>query len=81
MNLYYLGPKGTFSYLAAKQYSLEKEVIYSHCPQQNLYDVVKSVAENDDAIGIVPLENSIEDTINIIADSLIQQDVYAHGEI
>ncbi|WP_458383446.1 prephenate dehydratase [Staphylococcus caledonicus] len=81
MKLYYLGPKGTFSYLAAKQYSLEKEFAYSHCPKQNLYDVVKSVADNDDAIGIVPLENSIEGTINIVADSLIQQEIYAHGEI
>ena len=28
-----------------------------------------------------PIENSIEGTINIVADALAQQDVFAHGEI
>lgn len=28
MKLYYLGPKGTFSYLAAKQYQSESEFDY-----------------------------------------------------
>ena len=32
-------------------------------------------------MGIVPIENSIEGTINMVADALAQQDIFAHGEI
>ena len=79
MRLYYLGPKGTFSYLAAKTYLSEEEVTYS--PKSNLYEVIKAVNSHSDAVGIVPIENSIEGTINIVADALAQEDIYAHGEI
>lgn len=79
MHLYYLGPKGTFSYLAAKKYISEKEATFS--PKSNLYEVIKAVSSNDASVGIVPIENSIEGTINIIADALAQQDIFAHGEI
>ncbi|MCQ9279274.1 prephenate dehydratase [Staphylococcus borealis] len=79
MRLYYLGPKGTFSYLAAKTYLSEEEVTYS--PKSNLYEVIKAVNSHSNAVGIVPIENSIEGTINIVADALAQEDIYAHGEI
>ena len=77
MRLYYLGPKGTFSYLC-KTYLSEEEVTYS--PKSNLYEVIKAVNSHSD-VGIVPIENSIEGTINIVADALAQEDIYAHGEI
>ena len=38
-------------------------------------------SKDKQAVGIVPIENSIEGTINIVADSLAHHDVYAHGEI
>ncbi|WP_436861157.1 prephenate dehydratase [Staphylococcus caeli] len=79
MKLYYLGPKGTFSYLAATQYKSESEVEY--IPKSNLYEVVSSVSNDSDSIAIVPIENSIEGTINIVADSLTQQNIYAQGEL
>ena len=50
-------------------------------PKSNLFEVIKAVADDDTSIGIVPIENSIEGTINIVADALAQQDVFAHGEI
>ncbi|MEJ7142159.1 prephenate dehydratase domain-containing protein, partial [Staphylococcus capitis] len=68
MNLYYLGPRGTFSYLASKKYLTETEADYH--PKSNLYEVVQAVQNDSDSIGIVPIENSIEGTINIIADGL-----------
>lgn len=46
MRLYYLGPKGTFSYLAAKTYLSEEEVTYS--PKSNLYEVIKAVNSHSD---------------------------------
>lgn len=79
MWLYYLGPKGTFSYLAAQTFISENEATY--LPKSNLYEVVKAVNGDDESIGIVPIENSIEGTINIIADALALQEIYVHGEI
>ncbi|WMM10448.1 prephenate dehydratase domain-containing protein [Staphylococcus simulans] len=79
MNLYYLGPRGTFSYLASKKYLTETEADYH--PKSNLYEVVQAVQNDSDSIGIVPIENSIEGTINIIADGLAHQNIYAIGEI
>lgn len=79
MNLYYLGPKGTFSYLASQKYLNENEADY--IPKANLYEVVQAVQDYPDSIGIVPIENSIEGTINIIADGLANQNIYALDEI
>ena len=79
MRLYYLGPKGTFSYLASQKFISENEIEYS--AKTNLHEVIKAVSSNDQSVGIVPIENSIEGTINIVADSLAQQQIYAHGEI
>lgn len=79
MNLYYLGPKGTFSFLASQK--LKNANQYTYQSKSNLYEVITSVSNDDDAIGIVPIENSIEGTINIVADALAQQDIYAHGQI
>ena len=66
MKLYYLGPKGTFSYLAALQYKSEQEMTY--IPKTNLYEVVNAVSLDSNSVAVVPIENSIEGTINIVAD-------------
>lgn len=79
MNLYYLGPRGTFSYLASQRYLSDQEANYH--PKTNLYEVVQAVQNDTESIGIVPIENSIEGTINIIADGLAHQNIYAIGEI
>lgn len=79
MKLYYLGPKGTFSYLAAKQYKSEAEMDFES--KSNLYEVVSAVSNDDNSIAVVPIENSIEGTINIVADALTQQNIYALGEL
>ncbi|MDN8991531.1 prephenate dehydratase domain-containing protein, partial [Staphylococcus aureus] len=75
MQLYYLGPKGTITYLACLQNFSENEATYQ--PKSNLFEVIKSVADDDTSIGVDPIENTIEGTINIEADALAQQDVYA----
>ena len=35
--------------------------------------MIKAVSSDDNSIGIVPIENSIEGTINIVADALAEQ--------
>lgn len=82
MKIYYLGPKGTFSYLASQKYAEQLKLQnIDFVPKANLYEVIKCASQDDDTIGLVPIENSIEGTINIVADSLAKQDVYAHGEL
>lgn len=79
MKLHYLGPKGTFSFLASQQIVSEPSI--DRCAQSNLLEVILAVVNNKEDMGIVPIENSIEGTINMVADALAQQDIFAHGEI
>ncbi|MCE5039107.1 prephenate dehydratase [Staphylococcus auricularis] len=79
MNLYYLGPKGTFSYLAAHQHYSDQTVHFKPCA--NLYEVIQAVSQDTTSIAVVPIENAIEGTINIVADVLAEQNVFAVGEI
>ncbi|MCU5746191.1 prephenate dehydratase [Staphylococcus sp. SQ8-PEA] len=79
MNLYYLGPKGTFSHQAAQRYITHNQATL--VPQKNLFEVIQSVTTEDGSLGIVPIENSIEGTINVVADALALNNVYAIGEL
>ena len=79
MLIYYLGPEGTFSYLAAKEYFSKEHTNF--VPKSNLYEVIKAVNNDAQSVAIVPIENSIEGTINIVADALAPQHIFAHGEI
>ncbi|GGI33530.1 MULTISPECIES: prephenate dehydratase [Staphylococcus] len=69
MTLYYLGPKGTFSYLAALKYNTNDE---SFIPKENLYEVITALKSDASSRAIVPIENAIEGTINVVADSLVE---------
>nr|WP_263312778.1 prephenate dehydratase domain-containing protein [Mammaliicoccus sp. Marseille-Q6498] len=80
MKLYYLGPTGTFSHMAALNYKSEKNIT-EYIPKSNLYEVVKAIEHDKESIAIAPIENSIEGTINIIADSLTEQKVHVIDEI
>ncbi len=70
MTLYYLGPKGTFSYLAALKLMAQSQQDDCLAEKDNLYEVMTSLQKETTATAIVPIENSIEGTINIIADTL-----------
>lgn len=67
MQIAYLGPKGTFSEAAAICYSPKDDKV----PYQSIDDVIKAVNDNFIQIGIVPIENSIEGTVNATMDMLI----------
>ncbi len=70
MTLYCLGPKGTFSYLAALKLMAQSQQDDCLAEKDNLYEVMTSLQKETTATAIVPIENSIEGTINIIADIL-----------
>jgi len=79
MKVAYLGPRGTFSEEAAKHYFLKEKsefVMYDTIP-----DVIEAVGEMQVDKAIVPLENTIEGTINMTIDSLISYDhLFIEGE-
>ncbi|MBL0847606.1 ACT domain-containing protein [Mammaliicoccus fleurettii] len=79
MKLYYLGPLGTFSHMAALKY--KQNEIEEYIPKSNLYEVVKAIETDPQNIAIAPIENSIEGTINIIADSLTEQKIHVIDEL
>lgn len=72
MNLYYLGPQGTFSYLAAKQYR-DNQTDTQLVAKSQLYEVMTALLDDPTSRAIVPIENAIEGTINIVADTLVEQ--------
>ncbi len=78
--LAFLGPHGTFSEEAARTLPLGEEISYR--PYPSIMDGLKAVAKDEAAYALVPLENSIEGTVNITLDWLIHEDeLPIHAEI
>lgn len=76
ISLAHLGPVGTYSESAALAYGnwLEETQQQSFilCPQPSIASVLNSLADRQVNYGIVPVENSIEGTVNITLDTLWQ---------
>lgn len=64
----YLGPAGTFSEQAMLQ--VPDLAAAEHVQYPLMTDVVFAVAEGQIDLGVVPVENAIEGTVNAIADAL-----------
>ncbi|MGF7050709.1 prephenate dehydratase [Paenibacillus sp. DS2015] len=80
MKVAYLGPEGTFSEEAAIQYFSKHEVEYYMFDA--IPDVIEAVGEYKVDKAIVPLENTIEGTINMTIDTLISFDtLQIEGEL
>lgn len=67
MQIGYLGPNGTFSEQAAALYCSDAKYISYH----TIDDVIQAVDKNLIEVGIVPIENSIEGTVNVTMDTII----------
>lgn len=67
MQIGYLGPNGTFSEQAATLYCSDAKYISYH----TIDDVIQAVDKNLIEVGIVPIENSIEGTVNVTMDTII----------
>ena len=65
----YLGPEGTFSQEALLKY-LGNLTDHTLIPLPTIVDVIKSIDRGDAEEGIVPIENSIEGSVNITQDIL-----------
>ncbi len=74
----YLGPEGTFSYLAGVEY-LGHSAYFRPC--KNLTEVFHAVAVKDAELGIIPLENSLQGTVGQSLDLFLKYPVYVQAEI
>ena len=68
----YLGPQGTFTEEALDKYisDIKSEDEIEKIPYTTMQEVIKSVDRGEAAEGIVPIENSLEGSVNITLDFL-----------
>ncbi|MDP4163785.1 MAG: prephenate dehydratase domain-containing protein, partial [Bacillota bacterium] len=79
MRVAYLGPHGSFSEEAAFQYYAGEDIEWFSC--DTILDVLESVGVHKADKGFVPIENSIEGTINISADGLLTNNLFIEAEV
>ena len=75
----YLGPRGTFCEEAAYKYFNAQPAVFA--ATDNVRDVFRSVSTGEAEYGVVPVENSIEGSVNIVLDMLLESDCMVFGEI
>ncbi|MBP1909094.1 prephenate dehydratase [Methanolobus bombayensis] len=82
MRIGVLGLKGSYSEKAAKQWIarnvLEDDNKLKHC--SDIQDVFTLLENKECDIGVVPLENSIEGSVGVTLDLLLEKDVNIIGE-
>ena len=78
MKVSYLGPKGSFSEIALSTYFGNN---ITAIPMPSIGDVFQAVVKNESTYGIIPIENSIEGSVNNSHDLLIESNVLISGEI
>jgi len=68
----YLGPQGTFTEEALNKYisDIKSEDEIEKIPYATMQEVIKSVDRGETVEGIVPIENSLEGSVNITLDFL-----------
>ncbi|MFP3389162.1 prephenate dehydratase [Brevibacillus sp. SIMBA_040] len=69
--LAFLGPRGTFTEEAARALTVGQKL--THVPYPGIIEVLNAVAKEEVAFGVVPMENSIEGTVNSTLDWLIHE--------
>lgn len=83
MNMGVLGPKGSYSEKAAKQWITEQE--YKNPVSLEYYDdipdTISAIVDKSVEIGVVPIENSIEGSVGVTLDMLLENDLNVIGEI
>lgn len=79
MKVGYLGPRGTFSYEACKQYSKNEEEIIEY---KTILDTILALENGDVDEAIVPIENSLQGCVTDSIDTLIEnEDIKVKAEI
>lgn len=84
LTVVYLGPEGSYTEMAADIAC--KKYDYEDCNQNiqpSIIKVIQIIDDNNDFIGVVPIENSIEGIVRETVDNLIKttSDIYISSEI
>ncbi|MEM3017627.1 MAG: prephenate dehydratase [Candidatus Bathyarchaeia archaeon] len=74
----YLGPRGTFTEQAARSHFLENAK-FLEC--KDIPEIFAVVSSSSAEFGVVPVENSIEGSVNIALDMLLESNLQVSGEI
>ena len=69
MRVGYLGPEGTFTQAAALSAPLASEL--ELVPQETIHDTVVAVRDGRVERAVVPIENSLEGSVNVTLDALV----------
>jgi prephenate dehydratase len=77
MKLVTLGPKGTYSYCAARLYDPKSEIELA----PTIQEVARIVSGNKDKKGFIPLENSIQGIVAEALDSMYQYKLMIEDEL
>ncbi len=77
MKLAILGPEGSFSEKAARQWNNKAELRY----YDDILDTVDALLRNEVDYSIVPIENSLEGSITLTLDLLMEQQLRITGEV
>ncbi len=75
MKVAILGPRGTFSEEAAKKYNAELVLC------SDIEEIFNKVEEGSADLGIVPIENSLEGSVNQTLELLLKRNLYIYDEI
>lgn len=79
MKVGYLGPKGTFSYEACREYCKNNEEIIEY---KTILDTILALENEEVDEAIVPIENSLQGCVTDSIDTLIEnEDIRVKGEI
>ena len=68
MKLGYLGPEGSYSYIAAKLYSKSNILV----GKPSFYDIIDGVENGELDYAILPIENSTEGAVTLVMDALLK---------
>jgi chorismate mutase/prephenate dehydratase len=75
----YLGPKGTFCEQAAHSFFDIEPTMY--IDKNSIKEIFRSVSSGEAEFGVVPVENSIEGSVNIVLDLLLESGCMVYGEV
>ena len=75
----YLGPRGTFSEQAARRFFSQKNAKFIEA--LTIKEIFEKIVNREIDYGVVPLENSIEGSVNVTLDLLYYLNVKICGEI
>ncbi|MGM0500975.1 MAG: prephenate dehydratase [Bacillota bacterium] len=74
----YLGPKGTFTEVAAQQYNGS---VSEYIPYQDIKTLVEAVVDNEIDKAVVPIENSLQGAVTLTLDLLLKYDLKIFEEV